>query len=240
MTPEKLREAAISVRNGAAHIRAEKCSESVEPLRELLAQHNELAADACLTLAAQMESATQGFGEVYGERPHDSQGFECWDAAHAAWHAATAQMQAKLDAANDEKDKWKNEAERLQLLHDIYERDMKLAKEHWQWPVDLTKHPLEQNLTSLIIWIEGIAQDRANERDALQERLATAERERELLRKEVRRCWDDEEQRMRNILTFSPAGSLPTEQVETNLEIFRNSRSPEVRALVEETTNQQK
>lgn len=72
---------------------------------EQFAQDLKLAADACTTLAAQMESAEQGFKEHY---PHaDFKAFavcspentektirEMWN---TAWHAATAQMQAKLD-----------------------------------------------------------------------------------------------------------------------------------------------
>ena len=88
MSAKKLREA------------AERLSREIELNGEddcVFTQDVKLAAAACTTLAAQMESAEQGFEEWYmsDQTPDDG-----YSQQKAAWHAAQAAMQAKLDAAN--------------------------------------------------------------------------------------------------------------------------------------------
>lgn len=101
MTPEKLREAAERVKHILPATAKYECADVAEVRadRDALA----IAADACTTLAAQMESAEQDSRELFNTWHNDMNRTryghperEAWD---AAWRAAQAAMQAKLDAA---------------------------------------------------------------------------------------------------------------------------------------------
>ena len=298
MSAKELREAAISVRNGAAHIRAEKCSESVEPLRELLAQHNELAADACTTLAAQMESAGQGFEEwapshglsltqrEYGLNYTNYKSADTLWAA-TAWHAARASLQAQLDAAEAENIRLReamNKYSEDETLHTIQSLKAELEVAKHTEALDMQMHvdraaaldaanervkELEAKQSEYLdevlkrtrfmemegyrrcdipacncdSWHGGNAYRRLVEiRDTLEEAgystngttilgalkaaLATAERERELLRKEVRRCWE---------LADKELG--PPSDFCVYCDAQREDRPAEVRALVGTTAD---
>ncbi len=150
--------------------------------------------------AAQMESATHGFDEwvLSWGRSHaiqESEG-DVIEWVKAAWHAAQAAMQAKLDAAN----------ERVKELE----------------------------------WLVSSLERGDNKQDNIA--LATAERNVELLRGEVRRCWE-------LMQTIALAGlSAPIGSTEDEANMYQANqarrfvsmaahaladRSPEARALVD-------
>lgn len=196
---------------------------------------------------AQVNVATQGFEEwdaAYKASTESPE--EIFTYAHKAWHAAQAAMQAKLDAAEAENIRLReamNKYSEDETLHTIQSLKAELEVAKHTEALDMQMHV-----------DRAAALDAANERvkelehlarfgltpngeDAremccreykqeLKAALATIERERELLRKEVRRCWE---------LADKELG--PPSDFCVYCDAQREDRPAEVRALVGTTAD---
>lgn len=201
MSAEKLREAANDL-----------CERDPEGLDATFTT----AIEALRTLAAQMESAEQGLiaymrtrrylaNYIVGENMIDyaEPVTNAADAYEAGRTDATRAMQAKLDAANEKVRELEKGKDLQEALYGMRAVRYRIGKVSFQGDENEVKEAMRLCLEC-----------------------TTAERERELLRKEVRRCWEFDDCRQREA---SKSGH-PDRWLQGHI----INRSPDVRVLVED------